>query len=207
MDSAAILEAIRSTGEMEVQQILEAARRDADQYLQEGSTEGENLSEHERRKFIERAAHERYRLLQEANLQALKIQDDAIQGQVEKILNQACIELGNLRGREIYPLVLGQLLLEAWDAHKGNREMGEMPYLRIDRRDLDLLDQLPENPKNFERVESGMESWGGVILESIDRKISIDNTLEARLKRAEPEIRSWLKQQLTRVYSTEAFRD
>lgn len=126
----------------------------------------------------------------------------------QRALDEAKTLLANLSSREQYPSILRALSAEALSAMPGGFLSGPADgvVVRVSPRDADLLrsllasEQLSDSHLSIEPV---LDTWGGVVVADARGRIVIDNTLERRLRRAEPHLRRLVAEAIpamSRVY-------
>ncbi len=168
MDAALRVQEVRAAAQACVDETLETARRQADE-IRAG-----HMAEAERRIEVER--HQRlYRAREEMKAGLARVREEHLQRGVAA----AREELAGRRGRDGYPDVLEGLLREALEA------LGEGgARVHVDPRDeapvRTSLACLPDGPL----VTPDLETAGGVVAESADGRIQVDNTFDSRLARA-----------------------
>ncbi len=186
-----ILEAIAADAESEAEALLAQAEQECAARVAEAQRRAT-----ERRQNIVAdariaAGHERARLLHRARLDNTRglvaAQEDAFQS----ILRRAREQLGGLRQRSDYPALLAAWLDEALTAAHDAAVVSMHPDDEILVRDL-----LAARDRQV-RLERTLATGGGVVVASQDGRVVVENTVEARLTRALPDLRSLLAAQLT----------
>jgi len=147
--------------------ILERARRDA------GALERDLAATR-----VADARQESDRLLGRARTDASGMMRTAREQAFTSLLTALGARLGALRGTDAYPALFAVLLAESQAALPAARE------LRVDPRDLALA--VPR--AGGLRIETTLDTWGGVELASDDGR-TLRNTLEERLANAEQLLR------------------
>lgn len=194
----AILEAIRSAGEVSVGEIESHAYAQAHQILANGQLEAERMKEQACAAALEPASHERARLIHRARLEAMQIIGGARKELVDAALEQVRGRLAGLRSHACYPQVMRQLLLEALKELDGSEQGDSVsrPFgatcLEADPDDRALLEGLLQALELDLQVSYPLQCWGGLVAKSENGRIVVINTLEARLERAVPYLRPYL---------------
>jgi len=172
MPLANVLEAIRREASEEAERRLDDARQRAQAIEDEAHVQAERLREQMEAEAAREGAESLRQQVQAARLQALR----ETRRRREEIFQQAQAEvrqaLSTARDEENYPALLEALVAEARTA------LPDAALARVDPRDA------AREPS----AEPCLETWGGVELEAADGRI-VRNTLEERLRRAEPELR------------------
>jgi len=194
----AILEAIRSAGEVSVDEIESRAYAQAHQILANAQLEAERLKEQACAATLEPMSHERARLIHRSRLEAMQIIGGARKELVDAALEQVRGCLAGMRTNACYPLVMRQLLLEALEELGGSEQGASVaqPYgmtcLEADPDDRALLEGLLQTLELDLPVSYPLQCWGGLVAKSENGRIVVINTLEARLERAVPYLRRYL---------------
>jgi vacuolar-type H+-ATPase subunit E/Vma4 len=192
MSLLAILDAIRASGEAEVREIEEGARRQIHEMRATARLEGERIAEESSSAAIAPAVRERARILHHARLEALQIIGNKREGLVDAALDQTRGHLEGLRTDAAYPAVLKRLTREALGELGRSREGLGSAQLEIDPRDQELMEGILSGIGLDLEVSYSLNCWGGLIVKSQDGRVVVINTLEARLERATPYLRRYL---------------
>jgi vacuolar-type H+-ATPase subunit E/Vma4 len=200
----AILEVIRSGGQAEIDEIEQRAFAQAREILANARLEAETIKEQARAAAEDPGFRERTRILHRARLEALQMVGNAREELVDSAIKQTRGRLDSLRMHSIYPRVLRKLLGEALDELQRAQVEDEcLPAgtttaagssvaaasLEADRRDRPLLERMLDEMGLEYPVQYNLQCWGGLVVKSADGRISVINTLEARLERATPYLR------------------
>lgn len=189
MTAQAILKAIEASGEAALAQLRAEAEERVRDILTEAETAALTRKESARRATLLPLAGERARLLHQANAEALRLVGLARQQLVEAVLTETRSHLARLRTASGYACLLRNLVVEAMTALGAEEVAAHPPILEADARDAPLLHEILDQLHLEWSISSTLESWGGVIVLSSDGRISVTNTLEARLERALPLLR------------------
>jgi vacuolar-type H+-ATPase subunit E/Vma4 len=206
----AILEVIRSSGQVEIGEIETRAFAQAREILVNARLEAETIKEQACATAQEPGFRERTRILHRARLEALQIVGNAREELVDSAIKQTRGRLEGLRMHSIYPRVLRDLLSEALDELQRAQVEDECPSgsstaagsptaagcLEVDRRDRPLLERMLNEMDLEYPVRYNLQCWGGLVVKSSDGRISVINTLEARLERAT----SYLRRSLAALF-------
>jgi vacuolar-type H+-ATPase subunit E/Vma4 len=194
----AILEAIRSSGDIRVGEIESRAYAQAHEILINAQLEAERLTEQACEKALEPVSHERARLIHRARLEAMQIIGEARKELVDAALEQVRGRLVNLRTDACYPDVLRQLLLEAlaelkeFEPEEATTQSYGPICLEASPDDQAVLDDLLQTIRLDLPINHTLNCWGGVVAKGENGRIVVINTLEARLERAVPYLRLYL---------------
>jgi vacuolar-type H+-ATPase subunit E/Vma4 len=170
-DAAAELERARAEAEAEARAIREQAGRDADALEQRLARAGDEAVRREAAAIVSRA-----RLDASATVRAAR--EDAWQTVAAVVRD----ELAATRDRDEWPALLAALV------HEGRVALPGATTVRVDPRDAGCL---AATVTGGLAVEADLDTWGGAVLEAPDGR-RLDNTLEARLRAAEPALRARL---------------
>ncbi len=183
---------IVSTGiDRVVAAILEKARREAKEIIKRAEEEAKRIIEDAERIRSEMIKEERERLLKEYRAEANRKIAEArresylrVTSEKNRLINELMREVENyLRERRGFSIVnsLKNLIVESI------REIGVGTGVRVyvSRRDLEIIEQLRNNPevgKSIAEVVPRDDIMGGVVIETLDGKVKIVNTYDARLQ-------------------------
>ena len=176
-----ILETLRRQGEAEVAAINrdhEAEAADLVQSARQEAKQAEAAASVARDEALQReAAIIRHR----AELHVERRLQEAREAVFQEILGRAKDRMSRYRTDPGYAATLGDLLDEC------RAFLGEVAGVEIDPRDAGLAEQIRAQVGPVE-VETTLDSWGGLVAHD-GRGVYVRNTLEARLNRAEAELR------------------
>ncbi len=169
MDAALRVREVRAAAEAYIEETLDAARRQADE------VRAGHMAEAARRIEVER--HQRlYRAREDEKAGIARVREEHL----ENAVAAAREELACRRGQDGYPDILKGLLHEALDT------LGEDgARVHVDPRDEATVRALLEGSPRGPPVLPDLETTGGVVVDSADGRIRVDNTFESRLARAE----------------------
>lgn len=179
-----ILAAIAAEGDQACAQIAAETERQVAALLAQADARAAELCARELRQGEEMAQSERATRLYQARLEAGRRQSLAWEESYQAALAAAQGALSTVRERLEYPLILRHLLLEAF------HEMDTPPVISIDPRDETLVLQILRELGNNARLETSLDTCGGVEMRTQDGRIMVRNTLESRFAKAESFLRS-----------------
>jgi len=191
MSLQAILEQILATGDAQVQEIERETQSQEDGILAHAHMEADQIEEDARAVSSAPAARERARIIHHARLEALRLIGTVREELVDSTLAQTREQLATIRTNPIYADVLQQLTREALN-ELTTPSRGEKAVLVADPRDQPILEDILADLGLDLRVNYNLTCWGGLIAKSEDGRVVAINTLEARLERAMPFLRSYL---------------
>jgi len=189
-----IIQEINREAEQKIQYILREAREEAEKLKEEARKRAEARAEWILRKAKTQAEIERQRIIANAKLEVRKrklaVQEEYIRRVIEELKNR----LANLPDEEYFPILV-ELTAKAVE------ELGsDSVVLRSNERTLKLI---VERLSDFKEKLAGrlgkqvevtigepVQTIGGVIVESPDGSVRVDNTFEARIERFESELRA-----------------
>lgn len=183
MALADILAAIAAEGDRLVAAIATEAEREAAAILERATAHAAAVRQQELEESAARARRDRARLLAQAHLLAAEQYRVAQEEAYQAALTAARATLAGQRASPSYPQVLEQLLDEAL------REIDTPPVIIVDPRDADLVRRFLEARGVAPQIETTLQTWGGVEARTLDGRIIVHNTLEARWASAEPLLR------------------
>lgn len=192
MSVEAILAAIDATGQAEVERVHAAVEARVQQIMAQAEVAASARREAARREALRPAAAERARLLHRAKLDALRLVDAARSELVERVFEETRRRLAGTRTDPTYPDRLRRLLEEALAALGDAGAEGALPSVEVAAGDEARLRRILRESGRDLPVRGAFDGWGGVVARSADGRITVTNTLEARLERATP----WLRRDL-----------
>lgn len=192
MSLETILEAIRKAGQEQVGRIELATQTQVKEILDRAREEANHIREHACSEAADPALRERSRLLHQARLTALRIIGEARQEFVDTALERTRDCLANLRSEAGYPAVLRRLVQQAFDGLEGSLGDIHTVTVEINRRDLELMEEILAEMDLDLPLVADLKTWGGLIVKSSGAKVVVINTLEARLASATPFLRRFL---------------
>ena len=171
-----ILAAMEAEVAAEIQQMAAQAAEVAEQSRLAAEADACAIMERHNRAALIPLERERARRLNRARLAALAATSRVHEQLLADALAGARMRLGALRDTPEYPAILRALAEEALAGVEGDA------FLHADPRDARLLRELFPGLQ----VDGDMETLGGVEAHSLDGRIVVINTLEARLEQARP---------------------
>lgn len=171
--------------ESEIQSLRDAAQ-----------AEREQIDQRTTRDILRSAYRERARILHQARMDALRLLDQARAEVLEAALATARQRLADVHTTADYAGLLRVLAEQALQALGDSLVPAEIPRLLANRRDRAILEGMHLSLDGPPEVEFGLNGWGGVIAESPDGRVVVDNTLEVRLDRAWPVLQKELARAL-----------
>jgi V/A-type H+-transporting ATPase subunit E len=177
-----ILEKIRASGDVQIQEIERNTQSQVNEILAQARMEAQQIEEDTSEFTSAPAAAERARILHRARLEALRVVGDVRENLVDTAINRAQERLTSVRDGSSYPAVLRMLIQEALTelAPEGTATA----ELLADSRDETLVKKIIEELKLHLRVSYEPHCWGGLTAKSADGRVVVINTFESRLERA-----------------------
>jgi V/A-type H+-transporting ATPase subunit E len=180
MSLEAILAEIEAATEAQIAELGQHTEAEVQTILDEARREAETGYEMARLAVLEPVAVIKAQRLYEARLAAERATAVTRSALQQKIERQAQQYLWELRHEPAYGSVLRGLIEEGLEALGGE----EAARLVIDGRDQALVADILGEMEAGLPVEATLKSWGGVVVQSEDGRITINNSLESRLERA-----------------------
>jgi len=177
--SEAILDKVR----VDAQQIIEKAEEKACREMEKAQEQRERKFEEQKRKRVEEAGREATRILAQAFIEARRELSKAKADIIDEIINRAKKVLAGISSNENSSLGLIKEAVDGLGNDKARIYVSPKDVSTIQnsiKRDEELASRILEI-KEF-------DCTGGVIAESIDGKIRIDNTYDTRLEMLLPQI-------------------
>ncbi|MDD5771841.1 MAG: V-type ATP synthase subunit E [bacterium] len=175
--------------------LIDKAKREAQQIIKESEDEAENLKTFHIQKMDIKLKGDSARIQIESDLLRKKAITRAKEEFTSKIYSDIEKHLSNIRkDQEAYKKIFKNLLIESLDAVKGTKIIVE-----VNPKDKDLASSsLKELNLNY-TVSADKDYLGGLTLNVNDNRISVSNTLESRLIKS----REFLRTQLNEVLFSE----
>jgi len=192
MTLSALLEAIQASGDSQARKIEIRAYTKCNEILANARLEAEQVEAESHAKSVEPAFKERSRILQRARLEAMQILGSAREEFVDSTLAQIRTQLAETRTNKSYPQILQRLTEEALAELKESMTNSGMVQLEADPKDQVVLEGILQDIGLNHSIKYILDCWGGLIVQCEDGQIVVINTLEARLERAAPYLRSFL---------------
>ncbi len=192
MSLDAVLEQINQQGASQIKAILAEAELEAAHILQQAVAESNDIRKYAGREGKSRGSQERAGILQQAQLDALKIIGENQSSLIEEAVQQARRRLEQAREKDSYSVLFRHLTLEAVAQISVSLAPGNTIRLLADPRDEPLLTAIMPEISHPVELLFNLHCQGGVVAETSDRQVIIHNTLEMRLERAMPFIRESL---------------
>jgi len=180
-----ILRALEEKADTRVEVIENEAEQRVQEILAEVEKETERTKRQRLKKVEDQMRSEATAIVYSASLRSknliIKAQEDA----VEYAFNSAKDKLARLRERPDYPKVMEALLGECLEYFPE----GEV-LVRVREDDRDLVGRLLEaRRKPFAFAQAPLETSGGLVMSNPDGSISVSNTFESRLARAQDHLK------------------
>ena len=178
-----ISETVIAKVQKEADQIIKEAEKKALQEIEKAEELAELKSEQEKRKIIEEAEREAAKILAQALIQARQELAKVKSEIINKIRNKAQTQLAKVSTE---PSLLIKLVREGIDGLGADKVR-----IYVSSKDMAKIQQALNTDKELagKVIEvKEVNCVGGVIVESIDGKISVDNTYDTRLEMLLPRI-------------------
>jgi V/A-type H+/Na+-transporting ATPase subunit E len=182
MSLQVILEKIRASGAVQVQEIEETTQSQVSETLAQAGMEARQIEEDSRAIASAPAIAERARIFHRARLESLRIVGDVREDMVDTAITRTRERLASLRADLSYPTVLRKLTEEAL-TELASGSAGKTQLL-ADPRDRSLLKNILDDLRLDLPVSYELNCWGGLTAKSEDGRVVVINTLESRLERA-----------------------
>jgi V/A-type H+-transporting ATPase subunit E len=195
-----IIQEINREAEQKIQYILSEAQKEAEKLKEEARKRAEAKAEWILRKAKTQAEIERQRIIANAKLEVRKkklaVQEELIRQVIESLKER----LANLPEDEYFPMLV-ELTVKAVE------ELGtDKVVVRSNERTLKLIvERLSEFREKLKEalgkdvevtVGEPIQTIGGILVESSDGSVRVDNTFEARIERFESDLRATIAKAL-----------
>jgi len=159
--------AVREKTKKEVEDILEAARQ-----------EGEKIKKEQTELVFSPLGKETARILNEAKLEVKKKQAVTKEDLLKQVDSQVREKIEKIRNSQEWAGIFRRLLNEV------SKEVSGNVIVRVDRRDEELSRNILRELNVTYQLEVNSSSLGGATVATEDRRVTLINTFEARLERA-----------------------
>ncbi|HPD21652.1 MAG: V-type ATP synthase subunit E [Desulfomonilia bacterium] len=177
-------EAILSKARQEAQELVEEARSRAAEMVLRAEEQWRQRFETEKQRLLSDSRREAARIIAQAELKArqelLKEKDDIIKEMIGRVRQR-------LIGNTTETGTLSHLIGEAVDAFQSDEPL----KIKTAGKDIQKVREIIScDPKLKERIAEVQETacMGGIICESVDGKVSVDNTYDTRLEMLIPKL-------------------
>jgi len=189
-----IIQEINREAEQKIQYILSEAQKEAERIKEEARKRAEAKAEWILRKAHTQAETEKQRIIANAKLEVRKKRLEVQEELIREVISALRERLAELPEEEYFPMLVD---LTA----KAIEELGsEEVILKSNRRTLELIGQRLQEFKGTLAEKLGREveislgeeipTIGGVLVETPDGAVRVDNTFESRIERFESELRA-----------------
>lgn len=192
MSLEAILEEIRARGNTDLLDIEKHTENRVDQILGQAREEAGDIKREVCEDIIAPARDEGSRLINEAQLKALRIRDEARQAAIAETLERVRARLAEVRDGDAYADLMRGLLRDAVEDLRITVGEDEDVHLQADERDERVVSEILEGYDQNVSASYDLEVWGGLVVRSRDGRVTVRNTLSSRLERAWPSLRRYL---------------
>lgn len=196
MSSQALLDAIETAGKEQLAQLEQETSERVEEILTKAKETAESRRDKAYQEAVRPISTKRAQRLHEARMAALKISAAARDQTAEMLLDQVEARLQSLRDQPAYQELFRRLVEEAV-ATLGRNEIADpatsgLPRLIVDGRDEPLAQKTLQALSLEMEIAPDLESWGGVVLQSGDGRIVVNNTLENRLEQLKPHLGTFI---------------
>ncbi len=195
MDGAElIIQEINREAEQKIQYILSEAQKEAERIKEEARKRAEARAEWILRKAQTQAETEKQRIIANARLEVRKKRLEVQEELIQEVITALRERLAELSEEEYFPMLIDLTV-------KALEELGgEACLVRSNEKTLKLLESKLEEFRKSVAARLGRDveislgepisTIGGVIVETPDGSVRVDNTFEARIERFESELRA-----------------
>jgi vacuolar-type H+-ATPase subunit E/Vma4 len=189
-DVEALSRAILAEAEAETHEIEEKAQTQADAIRRRAEAEAENL----RASILDRASQEAGRLkgqaLATAQLKARSLELQRREQVLEKVFAEAAVSFSRTPSRQDYPEIISQLVRDGLGQLRIPKAVVRADKSTGNLLTSDFLGRISKDLGVELAVGEPLEVGTGVVLQSVDGRLTFDNTLETRLERLSPGLRA-----------------
>ena len=190
MDIADILDTIEASGVEQIEAIRKKAQEEADARLNVAGKEAKEIREKVCSEIVRSAERQRRKMLHETNLKCLQIEEQARGKLIDEFLKRTRERLKNSREDERYPDILRRLTVDAVKALSDSLNGDGTVIVESGPRDEEHIRKILKELSYDGKSNGEDESWGGVTASSGDGRVKVINTLQERMERATPYLRT-----------------
>lgn len=191
MSLADIVRAMEQQALEKISAVTGAAERESEAIIAQAEADARRIREKHRAAADERLKTSRARILVDAALERRRQLAEAREAWLSRVLAGSQYQLGKLRDAPGYAEGLERLVGEAL------AEIGSKFKLEIAPQDEESLREIMKKFDIQGEIVPSLNNSGGLRASSLDGRIAVDNTLEARLENAWGELRPKLCELLT----------
>ena len=178
-----ILKAMETEARAEIARVKAQAEAAAAEIVARAEDEAKLVKARQLATLMPRLQKECLRLLNAAQLAALREMMEAREVLLGEAFAAVRRELARVREKSDYPRYLMRLLTEAM------AELGNELCIVVNARDEALVHRLVVELGGRAQISTGLETFGGLEASTPDGRITVRNTLEARLDRSQRYLR------------------
>jgi len=173
-----MLKVLEEDGEKQRAAVREKAQKDMDDILKAAREEGEKIKKEQIDLVLAPLDKEKSRILNAAKLEVKKKLAETKKDLLKKVDSEVREKIEKLRNSQEWTAIFKQLLSEA-----SQRVNGKV-IVKVDRRDENIARKIMSELGVQYQLEIDASLLGGVTVTSEDGRISLINTFESRLERA-----------------------
>ncbi len=191
--------------------LIERARKEAEKIIEEAKKRAKEIVEQARREYERRVARKREEVIKriieeesrrytakivELNKELVRLKNEVLNNLRNEIINYLKSLDPKTREESLRKLLKEAINSGVFSEHK--------VVVRVVRNDKEIIEKIIKKDKELKKVivrveELGDEYIGGVLIESEDGSIALDNTYKSRIERLTPEIVRKLNEEIFEV--------
>lgn len=181
-----ILKALEAEAQLQIERLRSVADTEVAAITAKADEEAKAIKDRHLASARQRLGKERERLVSGAKLEAKMVRLDAREALLERAFTAAKERLAQLHGNSAYPAYLMRLTREAV------AEIGSDLRIAVSAVDEELMRAIASELRLRAQISAGLNTCGGLEASTPDGRIRVVNTVEARLERAQSELRQKL---------------
>jgi len=178
-----ILRVMEQQARAEIARVQMQAEAEAAAIIAKAEEEAKAIKARHLTNVMPRLQNDRARLLNEAKLVALREVMATREALLDDAFAMAHTELARLRENRDYPGVLARLTREVVD------ELGRELNIVVDPRDEKVIQKVAAELGMHSQISTGLHTAGGLEASTPDGRVTVVNTVEARLARSQRYLR------------------
>ncbi len=179
-----MLEALEKESEADIEKIRSQARANENQIMKEADLEASKILETQKRHIEDQIMMERSKIINTANFHVKKEVIKAKEEVLNNIFSKVSESSKNLRNSNDYEKVFEKLVYETLAGIRGKA------IVSVDSNDEKMARKILDKMDVSYELKTDIKALGGLKVQSEDRKVVLNNTVDARVEKAKQLLKS-----------------
>lgn len=179
-----MLEALEKESEADIEKIRSQARANENQIMKEADLEASKILETQKRHIEDQIRMERSKIINTANFHVKKEVIKAKEEVLNNIFSKVSESSKNLRNSNDYEKVFEKLVYETLAGIRGKA------IVSVDSNDEKMARKILDKMDVSYELKTDIKALGGLKVQSEDRKVVLNNTVDARVEKAKQLLKS-----------------